>query len=95
MSKRETPVEWLRGTPRSKLRYALFAVKGGTATEEHKKVWESYEKLIGGWGLDLDGFPAKWDLQKEDPLNVVSGHIVYLYRVDEETLFNDEGQLKE
>lgn len=87
--------EEIAALPRSIVRYALFRRRSGTPEEKHWKIINYYEPRITKYGLSWVDFSDLWDLSKENNLDIVSGHIVHLYKEESSSLFNEDGTLKE
>lgn len=64
---------------RSQIRYALFRCRAGTPSELHEHVLATYQPELREIGLDIDSFTVDWDVSKEDPKYIVTGHMVRLY----------------
>lgn len=80
---------------RGTVRYALFRRRTGNAEEKHLKIINYYDLRITKYNLAWSEFSDSWDLSKENHLDIVSGHIVYQYKEEAKSLFNDDGSLKE
>jgi hypothetical protein len=87
--------EEIGALPRSTVRYALFRRKSGVPDEAHWKIINYYEPRVLKYGLIWSDFSDVWDLSKENNLDIVSGHIVHLYKEESSSLFNEDGTLKE
>lgn len=87
--------EEVRAISRGKARYALFRRKIGIPDVEHWKIINYYAKRVDRYNLQWSEFGDVWDLSKDNHLDIVSGHIVYLYKEDAKSLFNEDGTLKE
>lgn len=79
---------------RSDIRYALFRCRTGNPDAEHSFVFSYYEPRLTKFGLTTAGFSTVWDVSKENPTDIVSGHIVGIYQQDLD-IFNPDGALKD
>lgn len=85
----------VKAIPRGQVRYAFFRRRTGNPEEKHIKIVKYYEPRIERYNLQWSEFGDVWDLSKDNHLDIVSGHVVYLYKEDLKTLFNEDGTLKE
>ena len=81
--------------PRGTIRYALFRRRTGAPDEQHWKIINYFEPRLKQYGLAWADFSETWDLSKDNPLDVVSGHIVHMYKQENTSLFNEDGTLKQ
>ena len=88
-------LEEIRQLKRSDIRYALFRCRTGNPEDSHKAIFGFYEPRLTKYHLDMLDFSELWDVDKKDPTNIVSGHIVHMYHEDMKSLFNEDGTLKE
>lgn len=79
---------------RSDIRYALFRCRTGNPDPEHLFIFSYYEPRLTKFGLTTAGFSTVWDVSKENPTDIVSGHIVGIYQQDLD-IFNPDGTLKD
>lgn len=86
--------EEIAALPRSTVRYALFRRRTGSPNDVHWKIINYFEPRLVRYGLVWADFSDTWDLSKENNLDVVSGHIVHLYKEESSSLFNEDGTLK-
>ena len=82
------------------IRYALYSYKLGTMTGNTKPIIAYYLPRLIAYNLDRSDFAGTdglgWDIDKKDPRNIVSGHIVRKYNeVLNASLFNEDGTLKD
>ena len=98
---KETPaveplcLEAMMGIPRSAVRYALFRCRTGNPDDSHRAILGFYEPRLSKYGLLIEDFSEVWDVSKSNPTDIVSGHVVHLYKEDLKSLFNPDGTLKE
>lgn len=85
----------VKAIPRSAVRYALFRRRSGNPEDKHLKIIDYYEPRLTKYNLAWSDFSDAWDLSKENHLDIVSGHVVYIYKEDAKSLFNEDGSLKE
>lgn len=85
----------VQAIPRRDVRYALFRRRNGLPDEKHWKIINYYDIRVSKYGLQWSDFSDTWDLSKDNHLDIVSGHIVYLYKEESKSLFNEDGTLKE
>ncbi len=89
-----TPDE-IKLLPRGTVRYAIFRLRSGVATSEHYRILNYYIPRLNKYNLDVSDFSDTWDISKENNLDIVSGHIVHLFKEEAKSLFNEDGTLKE
>lgn len=81
---------------RSQIRYALYRCRSGGPEKEHKAVYNHFNKDLKAYGMSISEFPDAWDVGVENPLELVSGHhLIPLKAKIEESLFNEDGTVKE
>jgi hypothetical protein len=80
---------------RREVRYALFRQRTGNPELKHLAILNWYLPRVESYGLAWVDFSDTWDISKENNLDIVSGHIVYLFKEENKTLFNADGSLKE
>ena len=87
--------EQIRQLPRGTVRYACFRQRSGNPESDHNSILEYYVPRIVKYGLNFSEFGDSWDISKDNNLDIVSGHIIHLYKEEAKTLFNEDGSLKE
>lgn len=87
--------EQILGAPRSQVRYALFRCRTGNPEAPHLAVLGFFQPRLEKYGLLMEDFSEAWDVSKTNHTDIVSGHVVHLYKEDLKSLFNPDGTLKE
>lgn len=87
--------EQVKAIPRGTVRYALFRRRSGLPSDAHWAIINYYAPRIEKYNLQWSEFSDVWDLSKENHLDIVSGHVVYIYKEESKSLFNEDGTLKE
>lgn len=85
----------VKALSRSSVRYALFRRRSGLPDAKHLAVINYYAPRIEKYNLQWSDFSDMWDLSKDNHLDIVSGHVVYIYKEESKSLFNEDGTLKE
>lgn len=81
--------------PRGEIRYALGRVVSGNAEPKHNQIFNFYKPTIDKYALKMHEFSVDWDVDKTDWCNIVSGHVVRMYRDElNKSLFDDTGTLR-
>lgn len=88
-------LEAMMSTPRSAIRYALFRCRTGNPDPCHLAILGFYAPRLDKYGLLIEDFSDAWDVSKSNPTDIVSGHVVHLYKEDLKSLFNPDGTLKD
>lgn len=71
---------------RSNLRYALFRVRSGNPDDSHNEIYNYFKPRLNNYKLEIKDFSEEWDLDKVDPRNIISGHVVRLHNEELKSL---------
>lgn len=81
---------------RRQIRYALYRNRSGGPDPEHLAVLTHFASDLSKYKLSISDFPETWDVGVANPLELVSGHLLFpLQAKIEESLFDENGLLKE
>jgi hypothetical protein len=81
---------------RSQIRYAIFRVRTGNATEEHHEIYAPYAEKLEIHGLDMTSFTRLWDIDPENPSRIVFGEDVkFLQSLLDESIVDEDGKEKD
>lgn len=81
---------------RSEIRYALYRCRSGGPEKKHKDVLSFFAPDLKSFGMTISTFPDEWDVGMENPLELVSGHLLIPLKAKiTDSLFNEDGTVKE
>ena len=80
---------------RSEIRYALYRCRSGGPDKAHKDVMKHFSADLTEYGMVISDFPTAWDVAVDNPLQIVSGHMLLPLKAKvDASLFNEDGTLK-
>ncbi len=81
---------------RTEIRYALYRCRSGGPDKKHKDVLAFFAADLKTFGMTISTFPDTWDVGINNPLELVSGHMLIPLKAKiTDSLFNDDGTIRE
>lgn len=81
---------------RSEIRYALYRCRSGGPDKKHKDVLKFFNADLKAFDMTISEFPDAWDVGINNPLELVSGHMLIPLKAKiTDSLFNEDGTVKE
>jgi hypothetical protein len=87
--------EQINSLPRGEVRYTLFRLRAGNPEQSHYQILNHFIPRLNRYNLAISEFSETWDISKTGNTDIVSGHVVHLFKEEAKSLFNEDGTLKE
>lgn len=80
---------------RTEIRYALYRCRSGGPDKNHNDVLKFFASDLKTFGMTISEFPDAWDVGINNPLEIVSGHLLLPLKAKiEASLFDEDGTLR-